>query len=122
MPSRLVSRRSRIATSSRQSMPSILKTDSAWISQTVHCWTRGIFPLPSPLFPLPSSLLRHLRQRLFQFVVVGLVPRIVQNLAITDHSTFIYDEHSTLRDVFQPDHVGIDDTIRLNRLFVVVAE
>ena len=32
------SRRSRIATSSWQSMPSILKTDSAWISQT---WQRG---------------------------------------------------------------------------------
>src|SRR3954470_3416794 len=110
MPGRLVSRRSRIATSSRQSMPSILKTDSAWISQTVHCWTRGIFQFP--------ALLWQLGQRLLQFVVIRLVACVVQNLAITDDAPFIYDEHCTLRDVFQPDHVRIDDAVRLNRLFV----
>src|SRR5688572_25150690 len=100
------SRRSRMATSSRQSMPSILKTDSAWISQTAHA----------------TVLFAKFSEGLVQLSVVRLVPRVVEHLAIPNDAAFIDREHRALRDVFQSDHVGIDDAVFVDDLFVVVAQ
>src|SRR5215213_6255561 len=105
-PGRGFSRRSRMATSSRQSIPSILKTDSAWISQTAHA----------------TCLLANCREGLIQPGVIGLVPRVLQHLAVPDDTRFIYDEDRALGDVFEPDHVGIDDSVLVDDLFVVVAQ
>src|SRR5687767_4511376 len=100
------SRRSRMATSSRQSMPSILKTDSAWISQTAHV---------TVLFAKFSDGLPQLR-------VVGLVPRVLEHLAVPDDAAFIDRKHRALRDVLQSNHVGIDDPVFVDDLFVVIAQ
>src|SRR5688500_4738741 len=99
-PGRGFSRRSRMATSSRQSMPSILKTDSAWISQTAHA----------------TGLFANVSEGLVQFGVVGFVPRILEHLAVPDDATFVDDEDGALRDVLQSDHVGIDHAVFVDHL------
>src|SRR5688500_11160675 len=105
-PGRGFSRRSRIATSSRQSIPSILKTDSAWISQTAHA----------------AGLVAKFSESLAQLRVVGLVPCVLEHLAVPDDAALVDDEHGALRDVLQADHVGIDHAVLVDDLFVVIAQ
>src|SRR5262245_56474042 len=94
-PASGLSRRSRIVTSSPQSMPSTRKTASAWSSQTVQAgvvgtrkWGRSVL---------------HLGQGRVQLAVIRLVPGVVEDFLVADGPVVPDHEHRAFGDAAQPD-------------------
>src|SRR5262245_1517244 len=87
-------------------MPSILKTDSACSSQTVQT----------------IRFSAKFGDSLVQSSVIGLVARVIENFPVPDRASSIYDENGAPGDVFQPDHVGVDDAVGVDDVLVVIAQ
>src|SRR3954471_25032558 len=66
--------------------------------------------------------LSELSERVLELAVIRLIARVVERLAVADGASLIYDDHSALGDVFQPDHVRIYNIVGPDRLLVVIAE
>src|SRR5258707_13661014 len=61
-------------------------------------------------------------ERREHLLVVRLVPRVVQDFAVADHTLFVDDEHRAFRDPLETDHVLVEHAVVPNHLFVEVAE
>jgi len=61
-------------------------------------------------------------KRVEDLLIVRLVPRIVEHLAIAHDALFVDHEDGAFGDAFEADHVLVEYAVVANRLFVEVAQ
>src|SRR5437773_5372492 len=76
-------------------------------------------PSPSPGPQSPSGERSELRK---DFVVIRLVPCVVEDFAVAHDAVLVDDEDGPPRDAFEADHVLIEDAVVANDLLVEIAQ